>query len=142
MIKTIFLTLLLAISTSAQAIVSAPIIDVTPGKTFTVAIDLEDAEEVMATDININYDRRVLTPVGDNFGCEGVVMIVTCNAFDGVLRISAYTPYLTNGGTLLTVRFTASKQGCSELVFDLLHVYGVGGLVRSAGVDGMVCVTP
>lgn len=146
--KSLLLVLLLAIAVQAQAVVSAPIMDVAPRQEFTVPIDISDSEGTFAYDIYLKYNRKVINPVGENFGCSAVAdsLQVNCNAADGVMRVSAYSSVPIHGDVVLfNIRFQATnKIQCSELVFDLLEVYtpGINTPVKSVSIDGLVCITP
>lgn len=143
----LLLILLLATSTFAQAVVSAPIIDVAPLSTFTVPIDLDEASGIFAYQFHMSYNRKVMEPLGQNYGCstEGTIAqgySVDCNAVDGVLRVSVYGAFPLEGdGTVLNITFRAkNKPGCSELELSDIQLYNIQGYVKSVGEAGMICV--
>lgn len=142
--KTLFLALLLTISTHAQSII-APIMDVSPRSTFTVPIEVDEISNLFAFQLNIAFDRKVMTPYGYN-PCEPGELTegfsITCNVVNGVVRIAGYAGYpVTGSGPIVVVTFKAKKQGCGELKLSEVRAWVIPfAEMKTQAEDGLVCV--
>lgn len=141
----LLLILALAISTMAQSVVMAPILDVSPRETFTVPIEIDEVEGLFAYQFSLAFDRTVMVPFGYN-PCEPADFTegfsVNCNVVDGVIRVSGYAGHeVTGSGPIVNVLFKARKKGCGELKLSDTMAWAIPvHELKVLTEDGIVCV--
>jgi hypothetical protein len=141
-ILTSLLTLILFSTTMAQAVVSVPTLNVSPGDTFTVPVLLENADTIFAFQFDLGFEPDIIKPV--ECSTQGTItegFAVFCNTLGDIYRVSAFNGYEIEGqGIIVNITFMSGKQGCSVLKFSDQMFFNPDGLIETEGVDGQVCI--
>jgi hypothetical protein len=120
---------------SEPATDDVPVIDEKPRSTFMVPINAEIPadSELTAFQFDVAYDRNVIDPAGQNFGCstertigEAVGAFAICTVSEeGMLRVAVFSPYpLSGSGTILNLTFKTSDGAVHEVNVTNANFFG------------------